>query len=422
MSSTVSFADIVYQTINLSRDIESENVVLDLIETPWMQRLRDVNQTGYTSLVYMFAEHSRFGHSLGVAYLANVLMSRLERDYPNEIAEYRTAVSVAALLHDIGHLAPGSHIAFKAWFPDQPDSHEEVATRVINEDPAIQEILTKIDPDLPKTVCRILMEDSSLPPWTWQIISGGGWNVDRGNWCIADSIMAGVSYGKYNIPALIDAIVISDDKNLALKESRLDAMMHFAVSRHAMYMQMYLHRVILATDTIIQAIVARARDLDKLAFADSFMEQTLAAKNPEELSLETIFAMRESWWRYHMFRWSTGEDKALADLSNRILNRKLFKTVRVRDEDNGETLLEEARSAVEESGYDPKYYLHEIGISKLHGGDNRQAMKVLLDNGDLKELTDAEPLFSALVKESRYPKKQWIVLPEEAKKILGRKR
>ena len=73
-----------------------------------------------------------------------------------------------------------------------------------------------------------------------------------------DSVLAGVSYGKYNIPALVDSILITNDKQLALMENRLDAMLHFMVSRHAMYRQIYQHRVLLAADMLNKAVVQRA--------------------------------------------------------------------------------------------------------------------------------------------------------------------
>lgn len=104
---TISFADVVYQSITFSSEDPAQALVLELLDTPWVQRLREVSQTANTKLVYMFAEHSRFGHSLGVAYAACDLMQKLAREYPSKVELYSEAVAAAALLHDIGHLAPG---------------------------------------------------------------------------------------------------------------------------------------------------------------------------------------------------------------------------------------------------------------------------------------------------------------------------
>ncbi len=421
--STVTFADVVHQLIDFSTEDPAEAAVLRIIDTPWFQRLRDISQTANTRLVYMFSEHSRFGHSIGVAHLAKLLMDRLQIRFPESVTPYRTAVLLSATLHDIGHLAPGSHTAFKAWFPGQPDTHEDLSAKIINEDPSIRSILDRVGPDVRKTVTAILEESSSVPAWTWEIISGGGWNVDRGNWCIVDSILAGVSYGRYNVAALTEAMQLTADHHLALNESRLDAMMHFTLSRHAMYRQIYQHRVLLAADTINRAVVQRARDLgEKIPFADEVMQQVLAAASPEVLPLSAIFSMRESWWKYHLMRWADGSDKILSDLSRRLIDRRLFKTVRVHEVDSEAALLEKARETVIEAGFDPRYYLHSVETSDVHAGDFQTPMLVQMDDGRLRHLSDAEPLFKALVRESRGSSKQWIVLPDEAKQLFGRSR
>ena len=408
------FADVVHEALSFSDDIPSEKLVLELIDSAWMQRLRDIYQTANSRLVYMFSEHSRFGHSLGVAFMANNLMRQLSNEskkFAEKIEPYRAAISCAALMHDIGHLAPGSHTAFKTWFPNSKDSHEEIGIKIINEDQEILEILNKYDKNLVEKISLILSESDKLPPWTWSIISGGGWNVDRGNWCIVDSQMAGVSYGKYNITALVESITITDDDKLALKENRLDAMMHFSVSRHAMYRQVYQHRVMLAADSLTRAIVLRARDLgEKLEFADDTMRVALVAKEPTDLNLETIFWMRESWWRYHLSMWSLSKDKILSDLAMRLINRRLFKTIRVA-EDNLEEQKSKIIEILKQQNLDPRYYLDIVSTADIHGKETKPMM-VLKENGKVAKLSDSDPLFDALGKTD---KKMWFVVPAEVK-------
>jgi HD superfamily phosphohydrolase len=421
--SQVTFADVVHQSISFSVDDPAEKLILDLADTRWFQRLRDVSQTANTRLVYMFSEHSRFGHCLGVAYMAKLLLTKLSVRFPRDVELYRPAILAAALLHDIGHLAPGSHTAFKTWFPGQQDIHETLAEQVINGDPEIRGLLDGYSPEVRPTVCRILSESSSLPPWVWQTISGGGWNVDRGNWSTVDSVLAGVSYGKYNIPALVESIIITEDKQLALMENRLDAMMHFMVSRHAMYRQIYQHRVLLAADMLNKAVVQRARDLGSdIDFADIVMQRALSATSAEELTLDTMFEMREPWWRYHLTRWTKSTDKALADLSDRLLNRRLFKTIRVRSDEEHPALVAAATAGLEELGLDSRYYLHQISNVNVHSGDTRQSMLVQLDDGQIITLSEADPLFQAMVSASRFSKRAWIAVPKEVKTRLGRSR
>ncbi len=416
----ITFADVVHQSISFSMSDPAERLLLDVVDTPWFQRLRDISQTANTRLVYMFSEHSRFGHCLGVAYLAKLVLEKLARLQPKVVGEYRAAILVAGLVHDIGHLAPGSHTAFKTWFPGQRDSHEELAERVISEDPDIARLLQTYSPSLQSQVLHILAESTEVPAWTWQLLSGGGWNVDRGNWSAVDSVLAGVSYGTYNIPALVDSIVITPEGHLALMENRLDAMMHFVVSRHAMYRQVYQHRVLLAADTLNKAVVDRARVLgDKLEFADETMRVALAARSAQDLDLHTMFTMRESWWRYHLSRWATGTDSVLAELSNRILNRRLFKTIRIQGEEHRHAVLQKATEALTSLGLDPRYYLHELSTLDVHSGDSRQSMLVQLDNGSTITLAQADPLFNAMASDSRSLQRSWLALPREVKSLVG---
>jgi HD superfamily phosphohydrolase len=421
--SEITFADVVHQSISFSFEDPAEQLVLRILDTAWFQRLRDISQTANTRLVYMFSEHSRFGHCVGVAYLAKLVLGKLSRNHSKEVEPYRAAVLVAALLHDVGHLAPGSHTAFKTWFPGQPDSHESLAEQVIANDPEVGAILDSHSPSLKTQVTQILDESDHIPAWTWQLISGGGWNVDRGNWSAVDSILAGVSYGQYNIPALVDSIVITPTGQLALMENRLDSMMHFAVSRHAMYRQVYQHRVLLAADTLNKAVVDRARALgDKLEFADDTMMQALAAKTVADLSLPTMFNMRESWWRYHLTRWSKSKDSIVSDLSQRILNRRLLKTIRIQNEEGKDLLYKKAIDALNTLGLDPRYYLHELSTADVHSGDSKQSMLVQLDNGSIITLSQADPLFNAMASVTRTSQKSWIALPKEAKVLVGHER
>lgn len=421
--SQITFADVVHQSISFNRKDPAEALILDLVDTKWFQRLRDISQTANTRLVYMFSEHSRFGHCLGVAYLANMLLAKLATRFPRDVEVYRPAILVAGLLHDVGHLAPGSHTAFKTWFPGQEDSHELLAELVINEDPEIRQLLDSYSSELRANVIAILSESDKVPAWTWQAISGGGWNVDRGNWSTVDSVLAGVSYGKYNIPALVESILITDDKQLALMENRLDAMMHFMVSRHAMYRQIYQHRVLLAADMLNKAVVQRARDLGKqIEFADEVMRQVLSAENAGQLTLEVMYEMREPWWRYHLSRWAKGSDPTLRDLSDRLLNRRLFKTVRIRGDEERSSLLEAARASLSRVGLDPRYYLHEISAGDVHSGDTRQSLLVQLDDGSVITLAEADPLFQAMASASRFTKRTWLAVPQEVKLELGRSR
>ena len=446
---TVSFADVAHQTLIFDTNDEASRLILALLDTPWIQRLRRIRQTGNTLLVYMFAEHSRFGHSLGVAYLANRLMKNLAKWNPKLVKPYQNAVAAAAILHDAGHVAPGSHLGERVWAGEGHARHEEVTVRIALEDPAIRTILESVDPKLPGLVADILNGSPNVPPWTKAIISGGGWNADRGNWAIVDSAMCSVTYGRYNVFALIDAFRITDSGNLVLQESRLDALTHFFVARDSMYRQVYQHRVLQAADSLTEKIVLRIRDLLKTAgaktrpeieqclrslqiSADDIMTAALASKNyAKELPLDSIFRMTEDWWAYHVQRWCDAPDPILRDLATRYRDRRLFKTIRLEERrgargarsraDFDPALLQQTNALAEKLGYDPRYYVVVIRNADKHRSKREPLPDVLLDNGEIVAVTEVEPLIAKLTEKSDTPR-IWLAVPKEVKEAIGRTR
>ncbi|MFO0944245.1 MAG: HD domain-containing protein [Pirellulales bacterium] len=78
-----------------------------VLDTPAMQRLKEISQLGLVSLVYPGAIHSRFEHSLGVYRLALQVLKHLTQTHPDwamtvEVSDVKVFL-LAALLHDVGH-------------------------------------------------------------------------------------------------------------------------------------------------------------------------------------------------------------------------------------------------------------------------------------------------------------------------------
>ena len=95
--------DPVHGFINISWDI-----IFDLIEHPYFQRLRRIRQLGLTSFVYPGATHTRFQHALGATHLMNTAINVLRQKGHMITDEEAEAANIAILLHDIGH-GPFSH-------------------------------------------------------------------------------------------------------------------------------------------------------------------------------------------------------------------------------------------------------------------------------------------------------------------------
>lgn len=426
----ISFADVAHQHITFDRNYLPDSIILKLIDTKWVQRLKQIKQTGYTSQVYPFAEHSRFGHSLGVAFLASQVLKNLKEYHPEKVRDYEVAISAASILHDIGHLAPGSHLAERVWKENYKNiNHETITRRIILEDPDIGSILDSFGSNIKNDVIKILAEDDSLPSWTHSIISGDGWNADRGNWAIVDSAMCAVTYGRYNVNQLIEAYRIDDLNRLVIKESRLDALTHFYVARDSMYRQVYQHRVIQTIDTIACNIIKRVKFLsaecrseeeyrkrfEQLAiFADADLIKALMTNSLEDnLPISSIYTMNESWWNYHLMRWQNCNDQILKDLSARIIERKLFKNLRFEESSKAE-MINKLQGICRDKNLDPEYYLSVIDTKDKHRKKSDLIPLVLLDSGEIKPVSEVEPLIAKL-HEAITSDRGWIAVPKEVK-------
>lgn len=80
-----------------------DQVIWDLIKTKEFQRLRRIKQLGTLYLSFHTAEHSRFGHSLGVYEIVRRLIDDSFNGREAWNNEDRPLALCAALLHDLGH-------------------------------------------------------------------------------------------------------------------------------------------------------------------------------------------------------------------------------------------------------------------------------------------------------------------------------
>lgn len=376
-------------------------VIKDLLDAPVVQRMRQISQLSVGSWVYPDAVQPRFGHVLGCAHLTAQLLTdlypRVSGNVQKQIERYGKAVVAYALTHDLGHIAPGSHVAQWVWFPDNEDAHEKISTKIIQEDQGFRATLTRVLGERgAEDLDYMVLEDDSVPRWTWQMITGGGWNTDRGDWVARDGHFAGVKYGDYDLAVIKKYLTISDDGEFAIEEGGVNSLESFFRARADMYRVVYGHETCKIAEQMLINIGRRARELyrDGLSLpADPAMQAVLSAKNVEDLSLSTVLRMTEYWASYHMDQWSTCEDLTLRELSTRVLIRDPFK--RFPYDENNHTLL---HKLVSDSGLDPEYFLCKIEPKPINlAKDLRNAINVKV--GDrLVPLTEHSETMEALNK------------------------
>ena len=242
--------------------IEVSGCALDIIGTPFFQRLRRIKQLSFSNFVYHGAEHSRFGHSLGVYHLAKQLTSKLELK-----SKVKEEFCLAALLHDIGH-HPFSH-SFESVLKDTYSSHEyehENYTEAIIRHTDIGTCIS--DSGLSKTNVLEMINGRYLPKeselsYLNDLISSE-LDLDRLDYLLRDSYYCGVPYGRFDLERLILSM---NPKNgeIVVSEKGKHSIEMYVLARFYMYTQVYAHHTRRAFDIMLKSMFSK-NILDELQY------------------------------------------------------------------------------------------------------------------------------------------------------------
>jgi HD superfamily phosphohydrolase len=309
------FNDPLYGFVTLPYDI-----VFDIIEHPWFQRLRRIKQLGSTSFVYPGALHTRFHHALGAMHLMTEALDVL-RSKKTEISEEEAKGAVLAiLLHDIGH-GPLSHALEHVILPQA--HHEDISLLLM------EKLNEKFNGEL--TTAIQIFKGTYHRKFFHQLVSGQ-LDMDRLDYLLRDSFYTGVSEGIIGTQRLIKMLNVSDDE-LVIEEKAIYSVEKFLVARRLMYWQVYLHKTVVMAEMLIVNILQRAKELyakGETVFCTPallpFMQQsrTVDELNNNAELLENFTLLDDSDITICCKIWSKHNDTVLANLCNRFVNRRLF--------------------------------------------------------------------------------------------------
>jgi uncharacterized protein len=242
MNKNKIFNDPVYGFVSIPYEI-----IFDLIQHPWVQRLRRISQLGMTHLTYPGATHTRFHHALGALHLMNLSIDVLRQKGAAISGEEAEGASIAILLHDIGH-GPFSHALEEKLVAAR---HEMISIRLL------ESLNRQFDSRLDLAISIFL--DTYPKRFLHQLISGH-LDLDRMDYLNRDSFYTGVMEGKIGYDRIIKMLNVVDDK-LVVEEKGLASIEKFLVARKIMYWQVYLHKTVLAAETMLIAAIQRAKEL-----------------------------------------------------------------------------------------------------------------------------------------------------------------
>ena len=233
--------DPVYGFITIPSEL-----VFDIMEHPFFQRLRRIKQLGLTNYVYPSAHHTRFQHALGAMHLMRQAVSVLRSKGIEVSHEESQGLCLAILLHDIGH-GPFSHTLEQSIVKGL--SHEEIS------DLFIAELNRQFDGrlELAGKIFRGTYEKKFLH----QLVSSQ-LDMDRLDYLSRDSFFTGVAEGTINTDRIINMLTVCDDE-LVVEAKGIYSVEKFIIARRLMYWQVYLHKAVLAADQMLVNILRRAK-------------------------------------------------------------------------------------------------------------------------------------------------------------------
>ncbi len=311
------FNDPVYGFITVDNEL-----IFDLIEHPWFQRLRRIRQLGLTDMVYPGALHTRFHHSIGAYHLMTQAIYALRIKGVEISDQEELDASVAILLHDIGH-GPFSH-ALEHSIVENID-HEMISRLYMD----------KLNEEFNGQLSGAIkvFQNTGDREFLHQMVSSQ-LDMDRLDYLKRDSFFTGVSEGIVSVERIIKMLYVVNDL-LVVEEKGIYSIEKFIIARRLMYWQVYLHKTVLAAENMLIKILRRAKELS-MAGEDihsspvlSYFLNAQIGKNEllHDPAVINHFSDLDDYDIYASIKvWAQSEDPILSRLCNMLINRQLFST------------------------------------------------------------------------------------------------
>ncbi len=307
--------DPVYGFITIQHEL-----TFDLMDHPFVQRLRRISQLGLSHLVYPGAVHNRFHHAIGALHLMQEAIAVLRAKGTDISDQEGEAVCAAILLHDIGH-GPFSHALEHSIVKGV--RHEDISALIMSR--LNEELNGALDTAI------AIFNDHHPKRFLHQLVSSQ-LDMDRMDYLARDSFYSGVAEGKIGSERIIKMLAVKDDR-LVVEEKGIYSIEKFLMARRLMYWQVYLHRTVLCAEFMLMRVLKRAKAL-ALSEVDVFTTPALSIFINESLDRAKFIADPEILNRFcelddsditcALKVWQHHDDPILSELSKRIVHRNLF--------------------------------------------------------------------------------------------------
>ncbi|WP_409151639.1 HD domain-containing protein [Sphingobacterium sp. BS-2] len=389
--------------------------IYDLIQHPYLQRLRYIKQVSMTHLVYPGALHTRFQHVVGAMHLMSLAIETL-RGKDVSISEKEEEAALAAiLLHDVGH-GPFSHSLEHTLV--EGVSHELISALLM--DKLNEEFSGRLD------LAITIFNDQYHRKFLHQLVSSQ-LDTDRMDYLNRDSFFTGVSEGVISFDRIIKMLNVKDDE-LVVEAKGIYSVEKFLIARRLMYWQVYLHKTVITAEQMLIKALGRAKELSNKGvklFATPALDHFLNNKIDKETflsnesHLEWFTRLDDTDILSAIKIWADHDDQILSMLCSKLLRRELFRT-ELSNTPFSEEYVSELKGRLKErfdvNQDDLDYLLYQQVIGNNAYDSSETKICVMMKDGQLLDIAEASDL-SNIESLSRRVEKYAITYPKEIGRV-----
>ncbi|MBV6646258.1 MAG: HD domain-containing protein [Cyclobacteriaceae bacterium] len=378
--------DPVYGFVTVPNDL-----IFDIIQHTYFQRLRRIKQLGLTDFVYPGALHTRFHHALGAMHLMDRALNVLTEKGHMIFDAEREAALIAILLHDIGH-GPFSHTLEFSLFENV--KHEQISSWAINR--LNQQFNGRLE------LAIQIFEGRYHRKFLTQLVSSQ-LDADRLDYLQRDCFFTGVHEGTIGAERIIKMLNVVDE-NLVVEEKAIYSIENFLSARRLMYWQVYLHKTAISSERMLIETIRRAKTLTQegeevqaTPALNFFLERNISAASfKEDPDLLEVFMTLDDTdiWGSLKF-WVEHDDLILSKLSAMLLRRELFQ-VQLYNEAPKAEQVKHLRNHVSEalgiSQKEAKYFVAKGAVSNAAYIAQGQSINILTKSGEVLDVAKATDL------------------------------
>ncbi len=400
------FNDPIYGFVSLPYEI-----IFDLIEHPYFQRLRRIKQLGLTNLVYPGALHTRFHHAMGAMHLMCLAIEEIRSKNHIITEEEAKAANIAILLHDIGH-GPFSHALEHSIVNDV--THEDLS----------QLFMSRLNEEFKGQLSLAIkiFQNKYHKKFLHQLVSSQ-LDMDRLDYLKRDSFFTGVSEGVISSDRIIKMLNVVDDQ-LVVEAKGIYSIEKFIIARRLMYWQVYLHKTVLSAENLLVNILKRAKELAQKK-VDLFCTPALKIflynqynkkdfKDKSDL-LDAFANLDDSDIMASIKVWSNHKDIVLSLLCRQLVNRRLFKA-EMQNKSFKKTKIDKIKKAVRDQLHlkdnEVDYFVFTGNVENDAYRGDKISINILFKDGSVVDIAKASDQLNIAVLEKTV-KKYYLCCPKE---------